>query len=187
MNDKNAQMHDLSDEELMSLYQASDYFAFEILYNRHSGRIYHYLKNKVGAESAKELLQDTFTRIHRSRDKYNNQYPFLPWVFTIARNILFDHFKKAETQTAKSSVFREQMELVTEDGLSDLGSFDQLDSALSVLPDRQRLALKRRYLDDWTFEKIASELSTTPQNARQMISRSLRKVKASFGNEEADK
>src|SRR5690606_9818099 len=77
----NLDRQDLSDEELMELYQSSDYLAFETLYKRHSGRILQYLTKKVGTEIGQELLQDTFARIHKSRDKYNTQFPFLPWIF----------------------------------------------------------------------------------------------------------
>lgn len=182
MNKLDNEKHTLSDEELMGLYQASDTMAFEILYQRHSGRLYSYLTGKVGQETAQELLQDTFARIHRSRDKYNPQYPFLPWVFTITRNILFDYFKNAETQTIHAAIPHEPSELMSEESLTNLGSLKQLELALAILPDSQRIALKRRYLDDWTFEKIAEELTTTPQNARQLISRSLRKVKMNLAN-----
>lgn len=176
----------LPDEELMGLYQASDYIAFEILYKRHSGRLYQYLRSKVGMETAQELLQDTFARIHKSRDKYNPQYPFLPWIFTIARNILFDYFKKAETQTRQKSFDQESIELSSQSELSDFGSADQLEGALAILPDAQKRALKLRYLDDWSFERIAKEFETSPQNARQLISRGLRKVKSSLEKKEID-
>jgi RNA polymerase sigma-70 factor (ECF subfamily) len=182
----NEEKHNLSDEELMGLYQSSDYYAFEILYKRHSGRLYQYLKGKVEVETAEELLQETFSRIHKSRAKYNTQYPFLPWVFTISRNILFDHFKKAETQTRQNSFTQDLIELTAENGLADFGSIDQLDKAIDVLPDIQKRALKLRYLDDWTFAKIAKEFETTPQNARQLISRGLRKVKSALERKEID-
>ncbi len=187
MSQKSKEMHNLSDEELMSLYQESEYLAFEILYHRHSGRIYEYLKSKIGVELAQELLQETFARIHKSRDKYNALYPFLPWVFTVARNILFDHFKKAETQTVSNSYPLEIDELASESDLSEYGAFDQLEVALSILPDPQRRALKLRYLDDWTFEKIAKEFDTTPQNVRQLISRGLRKVRSTLNKKEIGK
>jgi RNA polymerase sigma factor (sigma-70 family) len=176
----------LSDEELMGLYQASDYYAFEILYKRHSGRLYEYLKSKVGMETAQELLQDTFARIHKSREKYNPQYPFLPWFFTVARNILFDYFKRAETQTKQNSIVQDSYELSSESAFAEFGSIDQLDSALAILPEAQKRALKLRYLDDWSFEKIAKEFDTTPQNVRQLISRGLRKVKSAFDKKEID-
>lgn len=174
----------LSDEELMVLYQTSDLLAFEILYKRHSGRLFEYLNSKVGKELAQEFLQDTFARIHNSRDKYNTQYPFLPWVFTIARNVLFDHFKKAETKTKKNSFVYDLKDIQGDNGLADFDSLEQLDFIMGNLPESQKLALKLRYIDDWTFEKIATEFKTTPQNVRQLISRGLRKVKLALGKSE---
>ena len=155
---------DLTDEELMELYQSSDYFAFEMLYLRHSGRIYKYLSGKVGSEIGQELLQDTFARIHKSRDKYNSQFPFLPWVFTIARNLLRDYYKKAETQTAQNSVGLEFLPLQASSELASLRNVNRLEASLENLPENQQRALRLRYLDDWTFEMIAEEIETSPQN-----------------------
>ncbi len=174
---------DLTDEELMKLYQSSDYLAFETLYHRHSARIYKYLTGKVGSEVGQELLQDTFARIHKSRDNYNSQFPFLPWVFTIARNLLRDHYKKAETQTTQNSVGLESLSMEASSELASLGSLNRLEASLERLPENQQLALRLRYLDDWTFEKIAEEIETSPQNVRQLISRGLKKVRASLNSQ----
>lgn len=164
----------------MELYQSSDYLAFEILYRRHSGRILHYLASKVGAEIGQELLQDTFARIHKSRDKYNTQYPFLPWMFTIVRNLLRDYYKKAETQTAQKSVSLESISLEASSELGSFSSLGQLEASLRNLPSNQQRALHLRYVDDWTFEKIAAEIETSPQNVRQLISRGLKKMRSSL-------
>lgn len=172
----------LSDEELMELYQSSDYLAFEILYRRHSGRVFQYLTGKVGHEVAQELLQDTFARIHKSRDRYNTQFPFLPWAFTIVRNILRDHYKKAETQTIHRSLNLEAFSLEARTEPPGFESLKQLEVSLEILPENQRQALRLRYLNDWTFEKIAEEIETSPQNVRQLISRGLKKIRTSFSS-----
>lgn len=173
----------LTDEELMELYQSSDYLAFEMLYNRHSARIYKYLVGKVGSEVGQELLQDTFARIHKSRDKYSSQFPFLPWVFTIVRNLVRDYYKKAETQTVQNSVGLDALSLEASSELTNAGSLSQLEVSLESLPENQRLALRLRYLDDWTFEKIAEEIETSPQNVRQLISRGLKKIRTTLNSQ----
>ena len=173
----------LSDEELMELYQSSDYFAFEILYHRHSGRFYQYLNSKVGTELAQELLQDTFARIHKSRDKYNTQFPFLPWAFTIARNLLRDHYKLAETRRVQKSVSMESVFMEAAPETVDVNSLNQLELSIDGLPKNQQKALRLRYLNDWSFVKIAEEIETSPQNVRQLISRGLKKIRSSFNSQ----
>lgn len=176
----------LSDEELMELYISSDYMAFEMLYKRHSSRIFQYLKAKVGDEIGQELLQETFARVHKFREKYNSQYPFLPWIFTILRNLLKDYYKKNETQRVQKSVSIDHNHVAVPQS-SEFGNLEHLEEALSILPDQQKTALKLRYLDDWSFEKIASEMETSPQNVRQLVSRGLKKVKLALSTQGGSK
>lgn len=162
----------------MALYQCGDYAAFECLYVRHSGRVFQYLMGKVSAEAAKDLLQETFLKIHRSRSLYQPQYPFLPWLFTIARNSLNDFFKSSDQKVIRSAV--------DADSLSEtpIGSEHDLSAALSGLPHVQRRAIELRYLNEWSFEKIADEMNTTPENSRQIISRGIKKIRSFLKGEE---
>jgi RNA polymerase sigma-70 factor, ECF subfamily len=41
-----------------------------------------------------DLLQEILLSIHKSRHTYNNDRPFRPWVFTIAKFRLLDHLRK---------------------------------------------------------------------------------------------
>lgn len=163
----------LSDEELMSLYITGDFAAFEILYKRHSGRVFDYLKKKVSAETAQDLLQEIFAKLHKSRAKYNPQYPFLPWLFTVARNSLMDFYKLAETKLTKASNSSDELlQNLPSVAVNEAGNVD-LALLLADLPPNQKRAIELRYLEDWSFEKIASHMNTSEGNARQLISRGL--------------
>lgn len=170
----NESQSELSDEELMIRYQNGDYAAFECLYRRHSGRILRYLSMRVQPEIAKDLLQEVFMKIHRSREQYIAQYPVLPWLFTVTRNALIDFFKKAETRAVKveinDDVFTKEREVQPPE--------EDLSLALSGLPVLQRRAIELRYMNEWSFEKIAEELKTSPENSRQIISRGMKKMRA---------
>jgi RNA polymerase sigma-70 factor (ECF subfamily) len=172
--------NDLSDEELMVLYQGGDFAAFEILYRRHSGRIFEYLKKKVDITHAQELLQDTFEKLHRSRVKYNAQYPFLPWLFTISRNALLDFYKTAETKVLQSSssapILLDNLVAV----VADAQSPHDISAILSELPQNQRRAIELRYLHDWSFEKIASDMKISEINTRQLISRGIKRLRSAL-------
>jgi RNA polymerase sigma-70 factor (ECF subfamily) len=174
----NEKANELSDEDLMALYQSGDVEAFEILYVRHSGKVFDFLQKKTGPQNARDLLQETFLKFHRSRHQYSVQYPFLPWLFAITRNVFVDFVRLNETKVAKASVDTESP-LVSHEPEPTWS--DELAHALKVLPPNQRRAIELRYLSEWTFEKIAREMKTTPINARQMISRSLKKIRSGLG------
>ena len=177
---KKNKLTEQSDEELMSLYQKGNFMAFEILYERHSPRVFDYLKNKVSHEAAQDLLQETFEKLHKSRDSYNSQYPFLPWLFTISRNSVMDFFKQAETKLAKRSsaspILLENMPTPNRDSFFQ----EDISEILKGLSLSQRRIIELRYLHEWSFEKIAKEIKTSEENARQLLSRSIKKIRSSF-------
>lgn len=169
----------LSDEDLMALYQSGDANAFATLYERHSKRVFAFLQKKVASESARELLQETFLKVHRSRHQYSTQYPFLPWLFAITRNVVIDYFRLNESKIARESVT--DVTIPNEAVPAGTSWAPDLAFALKNLPDNQRRAIELRYKCDWTFEQIADDMKTTPINIRQVISRGIKKMRSAFG------
>lgn len=165
-----------TDEELMNLYLQANVPAFEALYTRHAGKLLGYLKKKVSPEIAEELVQDVFARMHNAKHTYNENYLFLPWIFTIARNTLLDHYKKAETRVTSATEALTEENLVTPIDMS-------VDTAaiLRALPPQQQKIFELRYLNEWSFEQISRETALSESNIRQIISRGLKvlKMKAS--------
>lgn len=168
-----------ADEDLMALYQGGEYAAFECLYRRHSGRVLEYLKKRIVPAVAQDLVQETFMKMHKSRHQYQAQYPFLPWLFTITKSVLLDHYKLAETKVAQASTASDRVLAGLASGEA-LASGHDLVSILGSLPLQQRRAIEMRYLNDWSFEKIALELKTSPENTRQIVSRGIKRLRSLF-------
>jgi RNA polymerase sigma-70 factor (ECF subfamily) len=161
----------LSDEELMVMYQSGSEEAFQTLYRRHSEKIYGFLRSKVwNEERASELFQETFLKVHRSKQLYNKSHPALPWIFSITKSVLVDGLrvdKKAKRDT----------EYQTEE-LDETRSVVEVTSLISRLTENQRQAIEMRYVDEKTFEEIAASLETTSENARKIVSRAVTKLKS---------
>lgn len=171
---------DLSDEELMSFYQNGEFQAFQTIYTRHAGRVFEYLKKKVSPDLAQDLLQESFEKLHRNRDKYNSQYPFLPWIFTISRNVVIDYYKKAESKLVKASCSSDDfIESLSAPLLENSSNMD-ISDVLRALPIAQKRAIELRYMNDWSFAQIATELETSEDNIRQLVSRGIKKLRSSF-------
>ena len=163
-----------SNEDLMNLYQTGDYSAFEVLYQRTSGRIYQYLKKRVSSEIAQELLQEIFIKLHKARGQYSQKYPFIPWLFTISRNTLIDYYKSARLVSPISNSNQTDILSINNDFQTNEIN---ISTTLNLLPENQRQAIELRYLNDWSFEKIADIIKTSPVNVRQLISRGLKRLR----------
>lgn len=166
------ELNQLSDEELMVMYQNGSEEAFQTLYERHSERIYGFLRSRVwNNERAAELYQEVFLKIHRSKHLYNKSLPTLPWIFSITKSVLVDglRFDKKAARDSENS---------TENAFAEnTRSVADVSNLLARLPKDQRRAIELRYVDEKTFEEIAESLDTTSQNARKIVSRAVSKLK----------
>lgn len=171
-----------TDEDLMVLYQDGNIAAFDILYARYSARVYGFLRKKLnGGKETQDLTQDAFFKLHRSRHQYNSTLPFSPWVFSITRSVLLDYLKKDE-----------KIDVVEPELLEDMLSKNQLapeqdlaskEDLLKGLPKYQKQVVSMRVYDESTFEEIAQKLSTSPDNARQLFSRSIKTLRGIWERE----
>ena len=157
----------------MVAYQEGNDRAFSVLYNRHSGKLFGYLKNKLkDSHFAEDVFQATFLKLHKNRSRYDPSFPFLPWLFTVCKSVMID-------QTRKKSRIREDgdavaLELAEAPQLVESVSLPNLDS----LPEMQQKAIELRYAQDLSFQEIAKKLETSPSNVRQLVSRAVKQLKA---------
>lgn len=157
----------------MLAYQLGDGHAFVELYDRYANKIYGYLRSKLLNDSqVNDVFQSTYLKLHKSKHLYNSSLPFSPWIFTICRNELFDCFRKQH-------VLHESFDEETHELKLDLISEDK-EIDLSKLSEEQQTALKMRYYNDATFEEIANTLNTSPANARQIVSRSIKYLRGFY-------
>jgi RNA polymerase sigma-70 factor, ECF subfamily len=173
------------DETLMKSYQAGDLAAFDVLYQRNAGRVYGYLKARLPrAEERDEVFQQIFLKFHRCRERYSSQYSFSQWLFVISNSVLMDYLRSrnrspsdlatadlSEAETIPSPLSQTEGTPAYEDtGVTE---------ALSGLQPEQRQVVSWRVFDELSYEEIASRLNRSEASVRQIISRALRKLRAS--------
>jgi RNA polymerase sigma factor (sigma-70 family) len=169
-----------TDEALMVLYHNGDEKAFQILYARHAGKIYRFLKKRIqGDEKVQDVFQEVFSKIHRSKHLYNHTLPALPWIFTVTRTTLIDSLRreknwKNEVEFDFDSIPAPASEMAA-------SSAQQMIPEMAGLSAAQKSAIELRYLEEKTFEEIAKELKTSEMNVRQMISRGIKRIKDLVG------
>lgn len=187
MSEKGQSYRERSDEELMLAYQEADSRAFEELYDRTAEKLYGYLERRLSSpELVDEVFQNTMAKFHQTRFQYRPPLPVLPWLFTICRTVMIDTLRQQEKRREN---FDDDMDKYEGNhGTSQPGSpplsepaFSEGVRGLRTLSDSQKEALTLRFEHDLSFEDIARRLETTPANARQLISRALKKLKSFAG------
>jgi len=83
------------DEQLMLAYRDGDAGAFETLYARHRGALYRFvLRSLKDRGTAEELFQEAWIRVIEARERYAPSARFSTWLYTIAHNLLVDHWRR---------------------------------------------------------------------------------------------
>jgi len=156
----------LSDQQLIHLFQAGENSALEVLINRHKDKIFTSIfllvKDKFLAE---DIFQDVFIRVIDTirGGRYTEEGKFLPWAMRIAHNLCVDHFRKVKrTPVIRNSEDHDIFEVLnfSEDGadrkMMQRQSHDRVRQMLDLLPADQREVIILRHYADMSFKEIAT-------------------------------
>ncbi len=155
---------------------------FAAAYDEQVWSVYGFFAYRVGSrEDAEDLTQQTFERALRAWGRFDpERAPVGAWLMAIARNLLVDHYR------GNSSARHEPLGEVGEEQLGsetpepDLGIAPDLAGALANLPPRDREVIALRFGADMTGPEIAELSGLSLANVQQILSRSLRKLRATL-------
>jgi len=151
------------------------------IYDEHVWRVYGYLAYRLRSrEDAEDLTQATFERALKALSSYDERRAGVgTWLIAIATNLLIDHHRRQASRpaTATDPMILAMHDASVEDAAA-LGLDPDLAGALMTLSDRERELLALRYGADLTGLEIAELTGLSLANVQQILSRSLRKLRA---------
>jgi RNA polymerase sigma-70 factor (ECF subfamily) len=167
------------DLELLERWRAGDKAAGQELFKRHYDDIYGFLEHKVGDDGGAELAQATFMKCVKARDQFRGQSTFRTYLFSIARNELYDFLRRRRRDEPVDFGVTSIAEVVT----SPSRRFDraqqkeQLRAALLQLPADQQLLLELHYWYDHDAQALAEVFETTSGAIRVRLLRARRALR----------
>jgi RNA polymerase sigma-70 factor (ECF subfamily) len=88
----------LSDEELAVRAQAGSRPCFEELVYRYSHRLFHFFRHKMSNDQdIEDLVQETFLKAYLNISRFNLEYKFSTWFYTIASRLAISYYRKKGT------------------------------------------------------------------------------------------
>ena len=182
------------DARLMLSFADGDAAAFDKLFERWKGPLLRYLDRIVhDPASAEELVQETFLRVHRARDRYLAEAKFSTWLYRIATNLAFNELRRPASRKRHMSTeeLQESAELPTrQPGPEEIVHARLLGEALSAefseLPERQRVALWLCAVEGLSYLEIADVLETTSKSIKALIHRARAKLAERMSAHEAN-
>ena len=152
------------------------------LFDEHVWDVYGFVAYRIGDRAeAEDVTQQTFERALRAWRRFDpaRAQP-RTWLLAIARNLLVDHYRRDRSNLhrhlGEGGVNEEH--LPSEEGPETAGVSPELESALGSLSERDREVVALRFGADLRGPEIAELLDLRLANVQQILSRSLRKLRA---------
>jgi RNA polymerase sigma factor (sigma-70 family) len=154
---------------------------FAAAYDDHVWDVYGFLGYRVRTrEEAEDLTQATFERALRAWGRFDpRRGSARTWLLAIARNVLIDHYRadrSARQQPLPEEGAAEPASVEPDERV--LGPEPELARALGCLGERERELIALRFGGDMTGPEIAELTGLSLANVQQILSRSLRGLRA---------
>lgn len=149
----------------------------ETIWSETSLRLKNFILRRVeDEETADDLLQEVFIRIHKNMTKLKDSEKFESWIFQIARNVVIDHYRSRRSFVELADTFPDQSEtFVEEDAISELtGSIREL---IETLPEQYREPLLMVEYQNVNQKELADRLGISLSGAKSRVQRARQKIK----------
>jgi len=164
----------------MLAYGGGDAAAFETLYARHRGGLFRFVLRAVKDRGvAEELFQEVWVRVIEARERYAPKARFTTWLYTIAHNLLVDHWRKKGLSLAvldEEDVPSESANPARQAEARE--ALARLVQALEALPAAQREAFLLHEEGGLSVAEIAAVTGAGEEAAKSRLRYAMTKLKA---------
>jgi len=177
-----------TDNDLMDLVRLDDNrLAFSEIYNRYWDKIYLVAANTLcSAEDAEECVQDVFCSLWNRRHTVQLKYSLYTYLAVAVKYRVINTLASAYQQRAKS--FQrdlDDLQLFTPSSdamLLEKELFQELESALLLLPEKCRLVFRMSREDAKSHKQIAEELNISVKTVNNHLTKAIKDLTSFIGS-----
>jgi RNA polymerase sigma-70 factor, ECF subfamily len=182
-----------SDVALVRAFREGDAHAFEELHRRYVASIYRLVRRKLGdALLAEDIAQETFLKALRMMDRVDDSFNFGGWIHTVARNLCFDELRRRQRDLRADGSTEEEDDELMASLPSTARGFDpvqlnesnetrrQVWDVAQRLPEKYRLVLTLRELQDMSYRQIARTLKMSESAVETLLYRARLRFKEEY-------
>jgi RNA polymerase sigma-70 factor, ECF subfamily len=169
-----------SDGSLLARVASGDLSAFEVLVDRYQAMVLSVADRMLaGASGADDVAQEALLRLWRSAGALSlGDAGAAPWLRRVVSNLCMDQLRaQGRLAVLDESVPEPVAPAMQLAGLEQLDTFDRVEKALKLLPDRQRVALFLFHYERLTIADIAARLGLSAVAVDSLLSRARRTLK----------
>jgi RNA polymerase sigma-70 factor (ECF subfamily) len=164
----------LSDEELVNLAKQGDLDAFTSLYRRYFRVVYKRVSYLIPEVDVEDVTQEIFIALLRSIKSFEARALFRTWFRTLTTRQIAEYYRNKSRKVSNSSLNLDEIE-----GFPDHHSRESMESqilvrkALNEIPEQYREIILMRFVENFSFNEIASLLNRHPEGTKSLFRRAI--------------
>ncbi len=171
------------DLHLVRRIKAGDQHAFRTLVERYQRKIYALARGLVAAHSiAEDVTQETFIKVWRNLDRFDETYPFYPWLRRIAVNTALSALHGARERKNIPLDDQQVDETLLDRQIESQEMVARMQAEVAQLPEEQRLVFILRTQQEMSYEEIAETLQISVGTVMSRLHRSRLHLKERLQN-----
>jgi RNA polymerase sigma-70 factor (ECF subfamily) len=160
----------LSDEALAAKAAEGSRVSFEELISRYSPRLFYFLRHRTETDQdIEDLVQETFLKAFKNIDRFNPEWKFSTWLYTIAVRQAISRFRSIKT--SKSSLAATSSNPDPEEIIIQKEESQNIWKLANTLTKKQFEALWLHYAEDMPVKEIAKVTKKKPITVRVLLHR----------------
>ncbi len=167
----------MTDQEILSLTHHTDTReeGFRQLVIRYQQRLYQVIRRQMTChEDADDVLQNTFIKIFRHLDGFEQRSELFTWMYRIAVHEISNHHRRRKRSRTEELNVEDRGEA---DSYINTESLPQLlESIVNTLPERQQMVFRMRYYDELSYKEMAQLLDLTEGALKASYHHAVRKI-----------
>lgn len=167
-----------ADAALMLCVKQGDRKAFETLIRRHQGPLVNFFRGSGVHTHAEDLVQETFLRLYRYRDRYQAQAKLTTFLYLLARQVWIDHLRKQQRRRRLEEPMQEHTPEPMMPPPALRGEGHDLIDALATLPEAMRDAVLLCAAQGLSQGEAAEILGVPVGTVKSRVSYGLKRLRA---------
>lgn len=169
-----------SDGAIVGRVVAGEVDAYEVLVRRYHDRCLRYALRMLGNDAdARDVVQDTFVRAYRGLRSYRDDGRFDAWLFRILLNrCRTAAVRRARRQETFVPLTPLGMEASVKSHAHDVLLRDEIAHALGALTDTAREAFLLKFVEDLSYDEMASLTGTGVSALKMRVKRAREELQA---------
>lgn len=172
-------------EQLLFSLKKGDRTAFRAIFDLYQNRVYHFVHSLTKSDYiTEEIVQEVFIKIWTKRETLEPGLSFEAFLFTIARNLTYNHLRSIANQRSLKEEFWKNVSHLnkqTEDTLL-LAEYETLvEDILQNIPTQKRSIFILSRQQGKSNQEIAELLGISPKTVKNHLWATLQIIKRQLG------